>query len=235
MAEGFRTGQGVPHANYAVHDIQAAFTRPGIRQPPHRQLAPGHARGVRGPPGGNRAGGRDRLRRGVAAVQIARDFPAVPVDGFDTDDASIANARKLAADAGVADRVRFEVRDASRAALAGAYDLVLCIETLHDVAQPVAVLRTMRRLLGPGGTVLVADKRTAEAFTTDAGEMEQLFCARSSLHACRSAWWRRGPRPARSCHRAPCDATPPKPGSPASTRWPLTIRSSASTDWSAER
>ena len=44
----------------------------------------------------------------------------------------------------MADRVRFEVRDASDPQLIGRYDLVTAFETVHDMARPVEALRMMR-------------------------------------------------------------------------------------------
>ncbi|MGH8777254.1 MAG: SAM-dependent methyltransferase [Jiangellaceae bacterium] len=119
---------------------------------------------------------------GVAAVQIARAFPGVTVDGYDLDEKSIAAARTEADAVGVADRVRFEVCDAAADAVDGDYDLVFCVEMLHDVSDPVGVLGTMRRLRAPGGAVLVIDERAADAFDPDADEMERLFYACSTLH-----------------------------------------------------
>lgn len=182
VAEAFRSGGGVAYADYGVHDLQAAFTRPAFVN----QLTSTWLPALPGVDAKLQAGSARVVEigcgEGVAAVQIACDFVGVTVDGFDADDVSIAAARKRAADAGVAERVRFEVRDACRPGIEGSYDLVLCIETLHDVADPVAVLRLMRQLRAPGGTVLVADERTAEAFTTEADEMERLFYACSTLH-----------------------------------------------------
>ena len=49
--------------------------------------------------------------------------------------------------------------DAAAAQGAGRYDLVTIFEALHDMAQPAEVLPTARRLLAPGGAVLIADER----------------------------------------------------------------------------
>jgi 2-polyprenyl-3-methyl-5-hydroxy-6-metoxy-1,4-benzoquinol methylase len=119
---------------------------------------------------------------GLAAITIATAYPNVEVDGYDVDEASIAVARKAAADAGVADRVRFVVHDAADAAVSGDYDLVLAIEMLHDAPNPVGVLRTVKRLAGDRGAVLVADERTEDRFTVPTNEMERLFYAFSTLH-----------------------------------------------------
>ena len=91
-------------------------------------------------------------------------------------------AQRAAADAGVADRARFELRDAADPTIDGDYDLVMAIEMLHDVPDPVGILRTMRTLAGEAGTVLVVDERTEEDFTVPTNEMERFFYAFSTLH-----------------------------------------------------
>ena len=89
---------------------------------------------------------------GLAAITIARAHANATVDGYDLDPASIAAAQDAAAAAGVADRARFHLRDAGDPEIMGDYDLVMAIEMLHDVPDPVGILRTMRRLAGASGT-----------------------------------------------------------------------------------
>ena len=110
---------------------------------------------------------------GWSAIALARHFPLARVDGFDLDPASVAMAEANALAAGVADRVRFEVRDAADAALAGRYDLAVVFEALHDMPRPVDALRTLRRLAQGGGAVLVVDERVEDRFTAPGGELER--------------------------------------------------------------
>jgi len=119
---------------------------------------------------------------GWSSTAIARAFEGVTVDGFDLDDASIAEARANAAEAGVDGRVRFDVRDAADAA-PGTYDLVCCFEALHDMAHPVAALEAMRRMTAPGGAVLVVDERAADVLTpSDPDPIQRLLYSASVLH-----------------------------------------------------
>jgi 2-polyprenyl-3-methyl-5-hydroxy-6-metoxy-1,4-benzoquinol methylase len=183
MVEEFRRGDGAAFGLFDLHDIQAAFTRPVFANHLTQTWLPAlpdvQAKLTKG----------ERVRiaeigcgEGLAAVTVARAYPNAEIDGYDLDDASIAVARKAAADAGVEDRVRFHVQDAADASVEGDYDLVMAIEMLHDVPDPVGILRTMQRLAGDGGAVLVVDERTEDAFTVPASEMERLFYAFSTLH-----------------------------------------------------
>lgn len=118
---------------------------------------------------------------GWAAISLARAYPNITVDGFDLDEPSIEIASRNAKEAGVADRVHFEAKDAANPALESRYDLAMVVEAIHDLAQPVGVLRAIREMLKPGGTLIVADERTEDVFTAPASETERLFYAYSVL------------------------------------------------------
>jgi SAM-dependent methyltransferase len=125
-----------------------------------------------------RAGGRVAdigCGHGWSAIALAQGYPGVEVDGFDLDEPSIASATKHAAEHGVADRVRFRAVDAGDAAVDGGYDLVTAFECIHDMPDPVSALRTMKRLAGDDGQVVVMDERVSESFSPDAGDIEHLM------------------------------------------------------------
>jgi ubiquinone/menaquinone biosynthesis C-methylase UbiE len=118
---------------------------------------------------------------GWAAISLARAYPNITVDGFDLDESSIEIASRNAKEAGVADRVHFQAKDAADPALESRYDLAMVVEAIHDLSQPVAVLRSIREMLKPGGTLIVADERTEDSFTAPSSETERLFYAYSVL------------------------------------------------------
>jgi 2-polyprenyl-3-methyl-5-hydroxy-6-metoxy-1,4-benzoquinol methylase len=122
---------------------------------------------------------------GWSSISLANAYPHVRVDGFDLDDASIADARRNANEARVADRIRFEVRDAVSEPAAGeraAYDLVTIFEALHDMAHPVDALKACRAMLRSGGIVVVMDERVADTFAESDGPFERFLYGASSLH-----------------------------------------------------
>jgi 2-polyprenyl-3-methyl-5-hydroxy-6-metoxy-1,4-benzoquinol methylase len=118
---------------------------------------------------------------GWAAISLARAYPFITVDGFDLDEPSIEIASRNAEEAGVADRVRFAVKDAADPALEDQYDLAIVVEAIHDLSQPVPVLSAIRRMLKRGGTLIVADERTEDSFAAPASETERMFYAYSVL------------------------------------------------------
>jgi 2-polyprenyl-3-methyl-5-hydroxy-6-metoxy-1,4-benzoquinol methylase len=120
--------------------------------------------------------------QGWSTVAIARTFPRAWVDGFDLDQASISDARNHVAEAGLDGRVRLLHGDASGVAAQGPYDLVLILETLHDLPRPVEALRAVRQALTPNGTVLIVDERVADRFTAPGGAVERMMYGWSVSH-----------------------------------------------------
>jgi SAM-dependent methyltransferase len=185
VLEAFRTGDGVPYADYGadLHEGQARFTRPMFDNLLASEWFPAvsaiHDRLAADPPAriADLACGLGR-----SSIAIARAYPKVTVDGIDLDQASIARAQQLLPASGVEARVTFHCRDAADPELAARYDLVTIFEALHDMSYPVEVLRMARQLLCDGGCVLVGDERTADRFSLDAGDVERLYYGFSVLH-----------------------------------------------------
>jgi 2-polyprenyl-3-methyl-5-hydroxy-6-metoxy-1,4-benzoquinol methylase len=110
---------------------------------------------------------------GWAAIAIAQAYPRVTVHGFDLDQDAIAAARGHAEETGLADRVTFSVVDAADPAQPTRYDLVTIFEALHDMSRPVEALRSARKMLAEGGTLLIADENVEEEFIVPATEVER--------------------------------------------------------------
>ena len=98
---------------------------------------------------------------GASTILLAQEYPNSVFTGSDYHDQSIELARKRAGDAGVADRVSFEV--ASAASFSGSgYDLAATFDCLHDMGDPLAAARHVRQALQPNGTWLVVEPAAAD-------------------------------------------------------------------------
>jgi SAM-dependent methyltransferase len=185
LPEAYRSGGGVAYADYGreMRDGIAAANRPmflhelaGVWLPAAPDL---HRRLRSAPPPRVLDLG---CGLGASSVALARAYPRATVLGVDLDEASVAGARAAAAEAGVADRVSFEVGDAAHLSPEAPFDLVTVFEALHDMGDPVGALRAARELLADGGSVLVADERVADAFTAPGDATERLMYGWSILH-----------------------------------------------------
>jgi 2-polyprenyl-3-methyl-5-hydroxy-6-metoxy-1,4-benzoquinol methylase len=182
LLEAYRSGGGVAYEAYDVHEAIGAINRPQFVNLVADWLSsiPEVDARLRAQPAARVAD----LACGTAwsSISIARAYPGVSVDALDIDSESIETAHRNVAAAGLADRVRPMVHDASDPKLPGRYDLVTIFEALHDMNYPVRALRTARVSLNEGGSVLVADERVAERFTAPGDELERFNYGWSVLH-----------------------------------------------------
>jgi 2-polyprenyl-3-methyl-5-hydroxy-6-metoxy-1,4-benzoquinol methylase len=184
ILEGFRTGRGVEWSAYGADMIEAQgdFNRPWLLHSFGTEHLPSitdvHERLTADPP----ARVADvACGVGWASIAIAKAYPKASVTGIDLDATSIGIARGIARDQSVGDRVAFEVRDAADPRLEGSFDLVVMIEALHDTSGPVEILEAMRRMLAPGGVVLIADEKTEDRFVAPGSDSERIFYGYSIL------------------------------------------------------
>ena len=113
-------------------------------------------------------------------IAMAEAFPASRFVGFDVDDASVSHARKAADAAGVGDRVSFEVASAARV-VGGPFDLMVFVDSLHDLGQPVAALARARELLAADGVVLLVEHAGSERIEENLNPASRFFYACSAL------------------------------------------------------
>jgi ubiquinone/menaquinone biosynthesis C-methylase UbiE len=98
---------------------------------------------------------------GASTILLAQAFPNSVFAGSDYHEQSIELARKRAGDAGVADRVSFEV-SAAPSFSGSDYDLAATFDCLHDMGDPLAAARHVRKALKPNGTWLVVEPAAAD-------------------------------------------------------------------------
>jgi 2-polyprenyl-3-methyl-5-hydroxy-6-metoxy-1,4-benzoquinol methylase len=185
VIEAFRTGAGVPYEAYGA-DMRSSISsgnRPMFLNLLGSKWFPAITdvdRRLRSEPPARVAD--VGCGTGWSSIAIAKAYPLIKVDGLDLDEASIEDARRNGIASGVADRVTFEVRDASDPKLAGSYDLVTAFETIHDMSNPVGALKSMRALKKDGGAVVIADEKVAEEFTAPGDDLERFMYGWSAVH-----------------------------------------------------
>ncbi len=181
VTDAFVTGGGVSFADYGPHMMhgQGAINRPAFTH----DLVPSWIGSIEGLVDRlNDGGSIADLGCGVgwAAIGMARHLPGASVIGWDLDPASITAARENAAASGV--EVRFEPANAAAMVREGPFDLVTILEALHDMSNPVEVLRAAAEVLSEGGVVLVADEKVADEFTAPGDELERMMYGWSVTH-----------------------------------------------------
>lgn len=173
VADAFRSGGGVPAEAYEP-DFQAGLERTARAR--HGAHLVGWVEAMDGISARLADGGAvaDVGCGGAAAlVVLAHAYPRARLDGFDVHPAALERAR--AAIAGLEDRVRLGAAFGE----GGPYDLVLCLDALHEMADPVAMARTVAASLAPGGAWLIAEP---PAGGDEAGSVARFLSSLSALH-----------------------------------------------------
>ena len=117
---------------------------------------------------------------GVSTILMAKAFPNSAFVGSDYHDGSIETARRRAREAGVADRVRFEVEPATAYAGTG-YDLVTTFDCLHDMGDPVGAARHVRSTLAPDGTWMIVEPNAGDQVEDNLNPVGRAYYAFSTL------------------------------------------------------
>jgi SAM-dependent methyltransferase len=117
---------------------------------------------------------------GASTILMAQTFPASTFVGSDYHEGSIATARKRAAEAGVSDRVRFEIAPASSYAGTG-YDLVTTFDCLHDMGDPVGAARHVRQSLAADGTWMIVEPAAGDRVEDNFNPVGRTFYGFSTL------------------------------------------------------
>jgi SAM-dependent methyltransferase len=117
---------------------------------------------------------------GASTILLARTYPNCELVGFDYHAASIETARRRARDAGVADRVRFEVASAQDFPGKG-YDLVACFDCLHDMADPTGAARHIRGALAKDGTWLLVEPFANDRVEENLNPVGRVFYGASTV------------------------------------------------------
>jgi 2-polyprenyl-3-methyl-5-hydroxy-6-metoxy-1,4-benzoquinol methylase len=99
---------------------------------------------------------------GISTVLLAQAYPNSTFVGYDSHLESVETARANAAEAGVDDRVRFELATATGFP-GGGYDLVALFDALHDIGDPAAAAAHIRSALAPDGTLMVVEPMAGDA------------------------------------------------------------------------
>ncbi len=157
IIEAARRGDGLGwhEHNSDVHNGTERFFRPGY----NANLVSGWLPALEGVTEKLERGGKIAdlgCGHGASSVLMAQAFPKATVVGSDYHAQSIETARKRAVEAGVADRLEFEVA-AANAYTGSGYDLVTTFDALHDMGDPIGAARHVYETLADDGTWMIVE------------------------------------------------------------------------------
>jgi SAM-dependent methyltransferase len=117
---------------------------------------------------------------GASTIIMAQAFGRSTFLGVDNHEASVAEARKAAAEAGVAQRTRFETASAQELPGTG-YDLVCMFDCLHDMGDPLGAARHARQALAPDGTLLLVEPMAGDGLEENLNPVGRTFYGLSTV------------------------------------------------------
>ncbi len=117
---------------------------------------------------------------GASTLILADAYPQSRFVGYDYHRESIERARAGAREAGVEDRVSFEVASAKDFPGDG-YDLVAMFDCLHDMGDPVGAAAHVRRALGDEGTWLIVEPFANDRLEENLNPVGRVFYSASTM------------------------------------------------------
>ncbi len=181
VAEAFKTGKGVGwhQRSECLFCGMARFFRTGYKHHLVQEWLPALDGVV------------EKLKRGARVADIgcghgistrlmAEAFPNSRFWGFDSHEDSIEAARNATEDAGLSDRVSFDVHTA-KAYPKNDYDLVCFFDCLHDMGDPVGALKHVRASMAADGTCMLVEPFAHDRLEDNLNPVGRMYFAGSTM------------------------------------------------------
>jgi 2-polyprenyl-3-methyl-5-hydroxy-6-metoxy-1,4-benzoquinol methylase len=117
---------------------------------------------------------------GASTILMAQAFPKSTFHGFDYHQGSIDVATRRSQEAGVADRVTFNVAKATDYP-GSEYDLVAHFDCLHDMEDPVGAARHARASLASDGTWLIVEPFSSDKVEENHNPVGRIYYSASTM------------------------------------------------------
>jgi SAM-dependent methyltransferase len=181
LVEAFRTGEGLgwhEHDHELFHGTERFF-RPGYAAHLISEWIPA----LTGVEARLKAGALVAdvgCGHGASTVLMAQAYPKSTFTGFDYHEGSIQTARARAREAGISDRVDFEVAHAKDFPGNG-YDLVTFFDCLHDMGDPVGAARHVLSTLAAQGSWMIVEPFANDRVEDNLNPIGRVFYSASTL------------------------------------------------------
>jgi 2-polyprenyl-3-methyl-5-hydroxy-6-metoxy-1,4-benzoquinol methylase len=181
IAENFRTGRGL---DWGEHDCRLfsgteRFFRPNYRGNLVSSWIPA-LDGVQAKLADGAKVADVGCGHGASTILMAQSFPKSHFYGFDMHAPSIETAADRARDAGVADRVTFDVASSTNYPGSG-FDLVAHFDCLHDMGDPAGAAKHVAQTLDREGTWMIVEPQAADHVEGNLNPVGRVFYAASTM------------------------------------------------------
>ena len=181
IADAFRTGEGV---GWHEHDA-------GLFRGTERFFRPGYAANLMSSWIPALEGVDEKLQsgakvadvgcgHGASTILMALAYPKSEFIGFDYHQGSIDYARRKAAEAGVSNRVRFDVAKAKDYP-GSDYDFVAFFDCLHDMGDPIGAAAHVRSTLKSDGSWMIVEPFANDRVEDNLNPIGRIFYSASTM------------------------------------------------------
>lgn len=180
----FRTGEGVPWGDH--HERLFCGVAAFFRNAYKGELVPNWLPALEGVETKLQSGATVAdvgCGHGHSTILMAEAYPASRFHGYDVHEASIEAARDNARQAGVADRVAFDVADARSYPERG-FDLICYFDCLHDMGDPVGAAEHAWRALDGDGTAMLVEPFANDRLEDNINPVGRLYYTGSTALCC---------------------------------------------------
>ena len=181
LSERFKTGQGLGwHEHH--HELFVGterFFRPGYAA----HLVSTWIPALTGVDAKLKSGGRVAdvgCGLGASTILMAKSYPKSEFAGFDYHDKSIETAKQRAKEAGIGDRIRFEVAKAKDYP-GKDYDFVTFFDCLHDMGDPAGASAHVHSTLKKDGTWMIVEPFAGDKLEDNLNPIGRAFYGASTL------------------------------------------------------
>ncbi len=129
---------------------------------------------------------------GASTLIMAKAYPNSHFVGYDSHPASIEYSRKAAKEAGLSERVSFEVVKAENIP-GDKYDLIAFFDCLHDMGDPVGAMKRACDTLAADGSALIVEPMAGNTVEENFNAIGRTFSAASTLCCTPNSLAHKGP------------------------------------------
>ncbi len=182
--EAFKTGEGIgwhQHDHRLFYGTEYTF-KPGYKAFLTKDWIPA----LKGVEEKLEAGGKVAdvgCGHGASTIVMAEAYPNSEFFGFDYHSESIETARKRAKEAGVEDRVTFEVFSA-RDFPGEDYDLICFMDCFHDLGDPLGAAQKSLKALKKDGTLMLVEPYAGDQLEENINPVGRMYYAFSTTMCC---------------------------------------------------
>ncbi len=181
LAERFKTGKGMGwhEHHHELFEGTERFFRPGYAA----NLLSAWIPSLEGVEEKLKAGARVAdvgCGLGASTILMAKAYPKSEFYGFDYHDKSIEKAKQRAKDAGIADKIHFDLAMAKNFP-AKEYDFVTFFDCLHDMGDPAGASAHVRSTLKKDGTWMIVEPMAGDKLEDNLNPIGRAFYGASTL------------------------------------------------------